>query len=157
MELRQVDVVEIEETINESIAVELQNPKDCPIYVGRVIKGIKPNLQSPLWIKEKLRRCGLRSIDPVVDVTNFVMLELGQPMHAFDLGKLDDKIIVRKAREGESLILLDDSIVELDANALIIADASKPVALAGVMGGLESAVGDGTVDLFLEAAFSRPF
>ena len=77
LELRQVDVVEIEETIKESIAVELENPKDCPIYVGRVIKGIKPNLQSPLWIKEKLRRCGLRSIDPVVDVTNFVMLELG--------------------------------------------------------------------------------
>ena len=72
----------------------------------------------------------------MVDVTNFVMLELGQPMHAFDLGKLDDKIVVRKAREGESLTLLDDSIVELDVNTLIIADASKPVALAGVMGGL---------------------
>ena len=156
LEVKEAGVNEVESTINKTLSVSLESSEDCPIYVGRVIKGINAKLQAPLWMQEKLRRCGLRSIDPVVDVTNFVMLELGQPMHAFDLNNLADEIIVRKAREHEELLLLDDSEIRLDTNALVIADKIKPVALAGVMGGLESGVSDTTVDLFLEAAFFTP-
>ena len=156
LEVKEAEVNEVESTINDMFSVSLESPEDCPIYIGRVIKGIDTNLQVPLWMQEKLRRCGLRSIDPVVDVTNFVMLELGQPMHAFDLGKLAEEIIVRKADENEVILLLDDSEIQLDSNALVIADSNKPVALAGVMGGLESGVSDTTVDLFLEAAFFAP-
>ena len=156
LEVKESGLNEVESTINETLSVSLESSEDCPIYVGRVIRGIDAKLQAPLWMQEKLRRCGLRSIDPVVDVTNFVMLELGQPMHAFDLNKLADEIIVRKAREDEELLLLDDSEIRLDSNALVIADKIKPVALAGVMGGLESGVSDTTVDLFLEAAFFTP-
>ncbi len=156
LEVKEVDVNEVESAISQKLPINLESLEGCPIYVGRVIKGIDTDAQSPLWMKEKLMRCGLRSIDPVVDVTNFVMLELGQPMHAFDLNKLSDEIVVREAREDETLVLLDDSEVQLDSNALVIADSKKPVALAGVMGGLESAVSDDTVDLFLEAAFFTP-
>ena len=156
LEVKEAGLNEVESTINETLSISLESSEDCPIYVGRVIKGIDAKLQAPLWMQEKLRRCGLRSIDPVVDVTNFVMLELGQPMHAFDLNKLADEIIVRKAREDEELLLLDDSEIRLDSNALVIADNTKPVALAGVMGGLESGVSGSTVDLFLESAFFTP-
>ena len=156
LDVKEAEVNEVESTINDMFSVSLESPEDCPIYIGRVIKGIDTNLQAPLWMQEKLRRCGLRSIDPVVDVTNFVMLELGQPMHAFDLSKLAEEIIVRKADENEVILLLDDSEIQLDSNALVIADSNKPIALAGVMGGLESGVTDATVDLFLEAAFFTP-
>ena len=156
LDVKEAEVIEVESTINDMFSVSLESPEDCPIYIGRVIKGIDTNLQAPLWMQEKLRRCGLRSIDPVVDVTNFVMLELGQPMHAFDLSKLAEEIIVRKADENEVILLLDDSEIQLDSNALVIADSNKPIALAGVMGGLESGVSDATVDLFLEAAFFTP-
>ncbi len=156
LDFTKVDIPSVEAQISDTLPVKLDSPEDCPLYVGRVIKGIKPDLDAPLWIKEKLRRSGLRSIDAVVDITNYVMLELGQPMHAFDLGALSGEIVVRKASSGESLRLLDESLIELDARALVIADSLKPVALAGVMGGLDSAVSSTTIDVFLEAAFFSP-
>ena len=103
-----------------------------------------------------MRRCGLRSIDPVVDVTNHVLLELGQPMHAFDLQQLNDAIVVRDARPGERLTLLDGQDVELDTDTLLITDAKGPVAIAGVMGGERSGVNAQTQDVFLECAFFAP-
>ena len=128
----------------------------CPRYLGRVIEGIRRDVSSPLWLQEKLRRSGVRSIDPVVDVTNFVLLELGQPMHAFDLDQLQQRIEVRMARADEQLKLLDGNTVRLETNTLIIADANGPVALAGIMGGADSAVSAKTRDIFLESAFFSP-
>ncbi len=136
--------------------VKLEAVADCPHYAGRVIENIAPNAVTPLWMRERLRRAGQRSIHPVVDVTNYVMLELGQPMHAFDLDKLKGKIIVRQAKGKESVVLLDGSTVEAEKGTLLIADANGPVALAGVMGGQDSAVGDSTKNIFLESAFFRP-
>jgi len=136
--------------------VKLVAPEACPQYAGRVIKGINPNATTPLWMQEKLRRCGIRSLSPVVDVTNYILLELGQPMHAFDLNKLHKGIEVRFARRGEKLLLLDGQTVELDDTTLVIADAKGPLAMAGIMGGEESAVHDDTVDIFLESAFFSP-
>ncbi|MEK7815931.1 MAG: phenylalanine--tRNA ligase subunit beta [Pseudomonadota bacterium] len=136
--------------------VVLDAPQDCPYYVGRVIEGIDPHAATPLWMKERLRRGGLRSIHPVVDVTNYVLLELGQPMHAFDLDRLAGAVRVRRAKKGESLTLLDGRRIEPQAGDLLIADDKKPLALAGIMGGLDSAVGDSTRRLFLECAHFRP-
>lgn len=140
----------------DQFPVVLSAPEACPRYVGRIIKGVNPKAETPNWMKERLRRCDVRSISPIVDVTNYVMLELGQPMHAFDLGKLEGGIRVRYAEKGESLKLLDGQTVELTAETLIIADHRKPVAMAGIMGGDESAVTDETVDIFLESAFFAP-
>ena len=149
-------------TIDTAIDVQLQAPDACPRYVGRVIKGINIKAASPLWMQEKLRRSGIRSIDPVVDVTNFILLELGQPMHAFDLAKLDGGIIVRKATQDETLVLLDDQEIKLNSDTLVIADNSKALAMAGVMGGAESGVSCGkegaetTQDILLESAYFNP-
>ncbi len=148
-------------TIDDAIDVQLQAPDACPRYVGRVIKGINIKAASPLWMQEKLRRSGIRSIDPVVDVTNFILLELGQPMHAFDLAKLDGGIIVRKATQDETLVLLDDQEIKLNSDTLVIADNSKALAMAGVMGGAESGVssdteGAETTDILLESAYFNP-
>ena len=142
--------------IDDVLPIALDAPQRCPRYVGRVVRDIDPGARSPLWMTERLRRCGVRPLSAVVDVTNYVMLELGQPMHAFDFGKLDSGIRVRNGRDGELLALLDGSVIELDGNALIIADESRPVALAGVMGGRESGVGDATRDVFLESAWFDP-
>lgn len=136
--------------------VALADPEGCPRYVGRVIRGVDITRPSPLWLRERLRRSGLRSIDAVVDVTNYVLLELGQPLHAFDLDRLAGGIVVRRAQAGESLALLDGQTVELDAQTLVIADGSGPVAMAGIMGGAPTAVGEGTTNVFLEAAFFNP-
>ncbi len=144
-------------TIDDAIDVQLQAPDACPRYVGRVIKGINIKAASPLWMQEKLRRSGIRSIDPVVDVTNYVLLELGQPMHAFDLAKLDGGIIVRKAEKDETLVLLDDQEVKLKTDTLVIADNSKALAMAGVMGGADSGVNAlETQDILLESAYFNP-
>ena len=143
-------------TTAASLGVELLAPERCPRFVGRVLSGIDISRPSPLWLQEKLRRVGLRSIDAVVDVTNYVMMELGQPMHAFDLDKLQGGIRVRLAEQGESLELLDGQTVELDAETLVIADHDRAVAMAGVMGGQGSAVSEETTDLFLEVAFFTP-
>ncbi|MDA0978065.1 MAG: phenylalanine--tRNA ligase subunit beta [Proteobacteria bacterium] len=146
----------IEPTIEDSFPVELVSADGCPRFVGRVIRDIDQDAVSPLWMKEKLRRAGLRSIDPVVDVTNYVMLELGQPLHAYDLAKLTGKIMVRFSAQGEKLTLLDGSEVETHADTLLITDESGPIGLAGVMGGLSTSVTAGTRDIFLEGAYFAP-
>ena len=148
-----IDCSPIAPTITDTFAVTIQVPEACPRYVGRIIKNVNANVQTPLWLQERLRRCGLRSISAVVDVTNYVLLELGQPMHAFDLKKLSGGIQVRMAKAGESLSLLDEQTVNLDEQTLVIADHKQPLAMAGVMGGLSSAVTTKTQDLFLESAF----
>jgi len=138
------------------MAVTVEDASACPRYLGRVIEGVSSAARTPLWMQERLRRSGIRSISPVVDVTNYVMLELGQPMHAFDLKRLHGSITVRRARAGERLTLLDEQTVNLDAQSLLIADQQGPLALAGVMGGLDSAVTANTTALFLESAFFTP-
>ena len=151
-----LDIPAVPAAVDDRIPIRLESPADCPRYVGRIIRGIDQNAQTPLWMAETLRRCGLRSISPVVDVTNFVLLELGQPMHAFDLDKLNDEIIVRRGRENEKLILLDDSEVELDNEVLAICDGAGPVAIAGIMGGLDSGVTETTTDILFESAYFKP-
>ncbi|MEH6634261.1 MAG: phenylalanine--tRNA ligase subunit beta [Halioglobus sp.] len=146
----------VSQSIDDVFPVELQAPERCPRYVGRVIKGVDVSRPSPLWLQEKLRRCGIRSIDAVVDVTNYLLLELGQPMHAFDYDSLQGGIVVRTAQPGESLELLDGQTVELQQDSLVIADHSGPVAMAGIMGGQSTAVSASTSNLFLEAAFFTP-
>lgn len=136
--------------------VHVSAPDACPRYVGRVIRDVDLSRPSPMWLREKLRRSGIRSIDAVVDITNFVMLELGQPMHAFDLDQLDGHVDVRLARDGESITLLDGKAVALMPDTLLIADASKPLAMAGVMGGQGSGVSTTTRHLMLESAFFAP-
>ncbi len=136
--------------------VTLEAPQDCPCYVGRVIENINPRAATPLWMKQRLRRSGMRAVHPVVDVTNYVQIELGQPMHAFDLDKLVGHICVRHARRGESLTLLDGKRITLEQGSLLIADGKRPLAIAGIMGGLESAVSDTTQHVFLESAHFRP-
>ncbi|HAD32696.1 MAG TPA: phenylalanine--tRNA ligase subunit beta, partial [Methylophaga sp.] len=143
-------------TVQTTFPVSVEAIQACPNYIGRVIENINPDAKTPLWMLEKLRRSGLRSLSAVVDITNYVMLELGQPMHAFDLQKLQQNIIVRFAKTDEKLTLLDGQQVEIAEQTLVIADASGPLALAGVMGGEASAVDDKTTSLFLEAAFFTP-
>ncbi len=142
--------------INDTLPVELQAPGDCPRYLGRVIRGVDPAAPTPIWMQERLRRSGLRSLGAVVDITNYLLLELGQPMHAFDLGRIEGGIHVRHALDGESLTLLDGRQLYLESDMLVIADHRKPLALAGIMGGADSAVGDDTVSLFLECAWFSP-
>ncbi len=137
-------------------AIEVLQPAVCPRYVGCVVRGINPRAVTPLWMQERLRRSGLRSISPVVDISNYVMLELGQPMHAFDLDRLSGGIQVRFARPGEKITLLDEQQLAMTADTLVIADHHQAVAMAGIMGGLESAVDEGTENLFLESAFFTP-
>ncbi|WP_454255510.1 phenylalanine--tRNA ligase subunit beta [Pseudomonas sp. Marseille-Q8238] len=136
--------------------VDVLATKACPRYLGRVIKNVDLSRPTPLWMVERLRRSDIRSIDAVVDITNYVMLELGQPMHAFDLAEINGGIRVRMAEEGEKLVLLDGQEVSLRADTLVIADHQRPLAIAGVMGGEHSGVSAGTRDLFLESAFFDP-
>ena len=143
-------------TIDDAITINIDAGEACPRYLGRVIKGINPNATTPLWMVEKLRRCGTRSIDPVVDVTNYILLELGHPMHAFDLAKLEGGINVRFANKDEKLTLLDENEVTLKEGTLVIADENKALAMAGIFGGLESGVTNNTTDIFLESAFFAP-
>ena len=139
-----------------SCMVKVAAPSACPRYAGRVITGVNAKAATPAWMVQRLERCGLRSISALVDVTNYVLLELGQPLHVFDVAKLDGDIEVRFARTGESLKLLNEQTVELQEDMLVIADSKQPVALAGVMGGADSAVSDATTDIFLESAFFTP-
>ena len=138
------------------VAVRIDAREACPRYAGRVIEGLDRQARTPLWMRERLRRAGVRSLHPVVDVTNYVMLELGQPMHAFDLAKLQGAIRVRTASENETLTLLDGRRVALPSGALLITDDRGPIALAGVMGGEETAVGAETDAVFLESAHFEP-
>ncbi|ADE11962.1 phenylalanine--tRNA ligase subunit beta [Sideroxydans lithotrophicus] len=144
------------QTGNQGCKVKVAASDACPRYSGRVISGVNAKAMTPAWMVQRLQRCGLRSISALVDVTNYVLLELGQPLHAFDLGKLNGDIEVRFARAGESLKLLNEQTVDLQDDMLVIADDKNPVALAGVMGGADSAVDDATTDIFLESAFFSP-
>ncbi|QIM66610.1 phenylalanine--tRNA ligase subunit beta [Mannheimia granulomatis] len=143
-------------TITDKVSVELHAPEACPRYLSRVVKNVNVKAASPLWLQEKLRRCGIRSIDPIVDITNFSLLELGQPMHAFDAAKIDGNIQVRMAKDGEELVLLDGSTAKLQSNTLVIADNKGALAMAGIFGGEASGVSENTKDVVLEAAFFAP-
>jgi phenylalanyl-tRNA synthetase beta chain len=136
--------------------VALQAPEGCPRFAGCVVRGIDNRRESPPWLRERLRRAGVRAISPVVDVTNYVMLELGQPMHAYDLAKLRDGIRVRLAQPAEALTLLDGRIITAEADVLLITDGDGPVGLAGIMGGARTAVSAETTDVFLESAYFAP-
>lgn len=146
----------VKPTIADTFSVSLNAGAACSRYAGRVIRNIDITRPSPAWLQDKLARAGLRSIDAVVDVTNYVLVELGQPMHAFDLAKLNDAIDVRLAKQGEQIVLLDGQEVKLNADTLVIADQQGALAIAGVMGGKASAVSEQTRDLFLESAFFNP-
>lgn len=143
-------------TMDEVLTIDLQAQEACPHYCGRVIRRINPHAVTPLWMQERLRRSGVRAIHPVVDVTNYVMLELGQPMHAFDMQAILGGMVVRYAHADETLVLLNDQTVTLDETVLVIASHEKPLAMAGVMGGVNSAVEAHTTDIFLESAFFNP-
>jgi len=141
---------------DECLSVSLPAPDACPRYAGRIIRNINPQAPSPQWLQEKLRRLGVRSLSAIVDVTNYVLLELGQPMHAFDLDALRGGIQARYAQAGERLKLLNEQVVDLQENTLVIADEQQALALAGIMGGAASAVTDHTQHIFLESAHFRP-
>lgn len=143
-------------TIADQVAINLQAATACPRYLGRVIRGINQDATTPFWMVEKLRRCGVRSVDAVVDITQFVLLEFGHPMHAFDLDKLEGGIEVRLATQDEKLILLDGKEVKLNSDTLVIADQQKALAIAGIFGGQDSGVQEGTTNIFLESAFFAP-
>lgn len=142
--------------VDNVIMIDVQAPQACPRYLARVIKNINVTAPTPLWMIEKLRRGGIRSIDAVVDVTNYVLLELGQPMHAFDLAHISGHICVRLSQPNEQLTLLDGQTITLNPDVLVVADQEKPLAMAGIMGGEGSGVNDTTRDVLLEAAFFQP-
>jgi phenylalanyl-tRNA synthetase beta chain len=150
------EIEPVTSTIADTIEVNLEAPDDCPRYVGRIIMGIDPTAATPLWMVEALRRSGIRSISATVDATNYVLMELGQPMHAFDLDRLQGGISVRRGRQGETLVLLDGKQVDVDDSLLAICDEAGPVALAGIMGGLDSGVTDATRNILLESAYFKP-
>ncbi len=150
------EITAVAATINDTLPIRVDAAEACPRYLGRVVKGINVKAPTPLWMKEKLRRCGIRSIDAVVDVTNYVLLELGQPMHAFDLNRIEGGIVVRMAEEGETLVLLDGSEAKLNADTLVIADHNKALAMGGIFGGEHSGVNDETQNVLLECAFFSP-
>ena len=155
--LKQLKIEPIVAVSKKKVSINIENYQGCPRYVGRVIENINPQAVTPDWMKEKLRRCGVRPISAVVDITNYVMLELGQPMHAFDLNNIDTGIIVRNAKNNEKLTLLDEKQLVLKSDDLLICDHGGPVALAGIMGGLGSGINDETQSVLLESAyFSQP-
>ncbi|WP_148716751.1 phenylalanine--tRNA ligase subunit beta [Chitinolyticbacter meiyuanensis] len=137
-------------------SVNLGAPAACPRYAGRVVKHVNQAAATPDWMKQRLARSGIRSISAIVDITNYVLLELGQPMHAFDLAKLEGGITARLAQPGEKITLLNDKELVLEPDMLVIADDKKPVALAGIMGGADTGVTETTRDIFLESAFFAP-
>lgn len=138
------------------VAINVKETAACPRYLGRVVKNVNVKAATPLWMQEKLRRSSIRSIDPIVDITNFVLVEFGQPMHAFDLAKLTGDIQVRLGNGEEKITLLDGSEVTIPNDTLVIADDARPLALAGVFGGEYSGVSDTTQDILLECAFFAP-
>lgn len=159
--LNRADVVEptieaVATSIEDTVSIEVKATEACPRYLSRVIKNVNAKAETPIWMQEKLRRCGIRSIDAIVDITNYVMLEQGQPMHAFDLAKIDGGIVVRMAEQDEKLTLLDGNEAKLNNNTLVIADQNKALAIAGIFGGQESGVTSETTDIMLECAFFAP-
>ena len=154
--IKEPDIELVPAQSETSFDITLEDEAGCPCYLGRIIEDIDLSKSTPHWISERLRRSGLRSINSIVDISNYIMLELGQPMHVFDLDQLDSRIIVRYGRKDERLELLNSHEVTLDENTLIIADSSGPVAIAGVIGGLRSSVSEATTNLFLECAYFSP-
>ncbi len=140
----------------EILPVTVSDPSGCPHYVGRIIRQVKVDQPTPAWLQERLQQSGISLINPIVDVTNYVMLELGQPMHAFDLNKIKKGIVIRQSKAGEKITLLDGSEKVLDDKTLLIADYTKPLVIAGVMGGMDSGVTSLTQDIFLESAYFTP-
>ena len=155
-DLRGPAIAPVPAQLEEVLEVKVDAPAACPRYLGRVVRDADPAACTPLWMQERLRRSGLRSINAVVDITNYVLLELGQPMHAFDLERLHGGIRVRMARPQEPLCLLGGQELLVSADTLVIADGKGVVALAGIMGGKDSAVTADTRHLFLESAFFAP-
>lgn len=143
-------------TLTDTLPVEIQDIKACPLYMGRVLRDVNLSASSPAWLKERLERSDIRPIDPVVDVTNYILLEMGQPMHAFDLEKVASGLCIRQSIAGESLVFLDGQSREIQSESLVIADNKGVVALAGIMGGERTAVSNDTAHVFLEAAFFEP-
>ncbi|CDL79141.1 phenylalanine--tRNA ligase subunit beta [Xenorhabdus cabanillasii] len=156
LSMTQPEIESVKSSTDATFPIRVDAPEACPRYLGRVIKNVNVKAVTPLWMREKLRRGGIRSIDPVVDVTNYVLLELGQPLHAFDLERLSGSIIVRMAEQGEKLTLLDGNQAELSANTLVIADEKQPLAIAGIFGGEYSGVNAETQHILLESAFFAP-
>ncbi len=146
----------VAEAIADTRAIVLDAPDACPRYCGRIVRGVNAKAPTPDWMKQRIERCGVRSISALVDVTNYVMLELGQPLHAFDDAELAGAIHVRYPKAGEKLLLLNEQTVQPSADTALIADEAKPLALAGIMGGEHSGIADSTTDLFLECAFFTP-
>src|SRR5215831_5093027 len=136
--------------------VRIEEKAGCPRFVSRVIEGIDPKAPTPAWMKERLERSGIRSISAVVDITNYVMLEQGQPLHAYDDRLLEGAIVVRFARAGETLTLLNGQVLTLEPDLLMVCDEKKPLGLAGIMGGEHSGISDATTTVFLEGAFWSP-
>ena len=155
-EVRLPQIGNVAENIQDTVQVQMSAGEACPLYLARVVRGINAQATTPRWMAERLERSGIRPLLAPVDITNYVLLELGQPMHAFALSRLNGGIEIRLARPGEKLELLNGQTVELAADMLVIADASGPVALAGIMGGLTTSVERVTVDVVLEAAFFTP-
>ncbi len=149
-----VEPASVASTVTREVIVE--DAAGCPHYLGRAVTGINPDARTPDWMRERLRRSSIRTIHPLVDVTNYVLIELGQPMHAFDLERLSGAVRVRRAQSGEKLPLLNEQTIELTAQDLLIADDSGPLVLAGVMGGSASGVSTATTSIFLEAACFDP-
>jgi len=154
--VKHVEIKPVAVSGRASREVLLDEPAACPRYCGRVISGVNAMASTPEWMKRRLERSGLRAISALVDITNYVMLELGQPLHAFDNAKLHGAVHVRLPKAGEQLRLLNEQVVELAADALVIADESRVLALAGIMGGAESGITLDTTELFLESAFFAP-
>jgi len=155
-QVRTLESQQVTPDIEDRFEVLLEAGDACPRYCCRILRGIDPHARTPLWMRERLRRGGIRSLSPVVDVTNYVLLELGQPMHGFDLAQLDSRIRVRLAEPGERLELLDGQVLALRQDSLVIADQNRPLALAGIMGGAGSGVSTATTDILLESAFFSP-
>jgi len=156
LELNTIEIEPVKATDASVFPIQVEASMACPRFLGRVIKGIDVTAQTPSWMREKLRRGGIRSIDPVVDITNFVLLELGQPLHAYDLDRLNGMIIVRMAKQDETLVLLDDSKVTLKPDTLVIADEKNALGIAGIFGGKHSSVNEKTTNILLESAFFDP-
>ena len=153
---RLTEVGAVDATIADSRAIVLDAPQACPRYCGRVIAGVDAGAATPPWISRRLERSGIRPISALVDITNYVMLELGQPLHAFDNTRLHGDIRVRMARPGEKITLLNEQTLELQEDVLLIADERRPLAMGGIMGGEESGIGLTTTEVFLESAFFAP-
>lgn len=156
VELHSVEINSISSEIEDTLDVRVTAPEACPLYCGRIMRGINLDVLTPLWITQRLERSGIRSINPVVDITNYILLETGQPMHAFDLNKITGAVQVRYALPRESMQLLNGNQIDLSPEMLLITDEHRPLALAGIMGGLDSGVTQGTTDIFLECAFFAP-